>query len=442
MKFKRAVLALLVSVAFISVSAPAVSALSLIDEAKLYFYGLNGIYFYRLGGRGSDNCKSQGDNKNYAGVSVWSEAELAAIEENRAIYEEAGSAYGVPWQVLATIHSMESGLTRTNPSNGQGLYQLYSYTSGGSNGNAFTPGPVSEDEFRRQTEIAARVVSGMVGDLNDTDNIKRLFFKFNGASEKYIQKAMALGYTRAEAENGEGSAYVMNGYDAKRDPSSGEMDPAWAGRYVRDGVYDSSSTTRTFGAFVKYEALGGNPDCNEDVYDPNNPNNPGPSEFAGDIVAAAIALTWEGHGHSKNDPKPEYVEAMKSVGTYMAPCRSASDCAPKGASCDVFVATVMRYSGSDPNFPALSPTAQENYMASHPEMYSKVSVSDVSQLEPGDILVTTANGRHIYLNLGGGMQASASYNDRTGERFRGVYLSDGGTGGGRRYYTVYRRINS
>ena len=436
MRLKRAVSVFLTSVALILVISPSVSALSLIDEVKLYFYGLNGIYYYRLGGHGSDNCKSQGDNENYAGVQVWSDAELAAIEENKDVYKSVADRYGIPWQVLAALHSMESGLRRSNPENGQGIYQLYSYTSGGNNSNAFTPGPISDEEFERQTDIAARVATSMVGDLNDTDNVKRLFFKYNGRSSTYIQKALAMGYSQTEAENGEGSPYVMNGYDAKRDPSSGEMDSHWAGRYVKDGVYDSGSTTRTFGAFVKYEALGGNPDCEEIDLD-----NPGPSEFAGDIVAAAIALTWEGHGHNKNDPKPEYVDAMKSVGTYTTPCRSSSDCAPVGASCDQFVATVMRYSGSDPNFPALGPVAQENYMKSHPDMYAKVNVNDVSDLEPGDILVTTENGRHIYLNLGGGMQASASYNDRTGERFNGVYLTDHGTGSGSRHYNVYRRIN-
>ena len=136
-------------------------------------------------------------------------------------------------------------------------------------------------------------------------------------------------------------------------------------------------------------------------------------------------------------PRAEYAEAMKAVGTYFTPCRSNGDCAPVGASCDVFVSTVMRYSGSDPAFPATGPAVQENYMQSHPEMYSRVMVSDTSQLLPGDILVATDNGRHIYINLGGGMQASASYNDRTGERFSGVYLSDYN---GTRHYNVYRRI--
>lgn len=405
-----------------------VSALKLIDEAKLYFYGMNGIYYYR--GSSKEKCKiDNGGNQNYAGSSVWSEAELAAISENQAIYEEAASEYGFPWQVLAVLHSMETGLRRYNPGNGQGVYQLYSYTKGGTNENTFTPAAsISEDEFRRQTKIAAGYISSSVGDLNDSDNVKKLFFKFNGASSKYIEKAIAMGFSEEEARNGEGSPYVMNGYDARRDPTSSEMDPAWAGRYVKDGVYDSSSISTRFGAYVKYVAIDGNVYCDE--------LGPG-GEGDGNIVDTAMLLSWDGKGHGKNQPKSEYIEAMKAVGTYFAPCRNNGDCAPVGASCDIFVSTVMRYSGSDPSFPATGPAVQENYMQSHPDMYSKVNASDVSDLLPGDILVATDNGRHIYINLGGGMQASASYNDRTGEHYSGVYLTDKG---GSRHYNVYRRI--
>lgn len=413
--------------AFLALLPTSTFALSLIDEARLYFYGMNGIYFYRA--LKEDQCiVTDGGNQNYAGAPVWSEAELAAISENQVIYEEAANEYGFPWQVMAVLHYMETGLKRYNPGNGQGVYQLYSYTGGGSNGNRFDPSDtISEEEFKRQTMIAAKYVSSSVGDLNDPNNVKKLFFKFNGMSSKYIEKALAMGFSQEEAENGEGSPYVMNGYDARRDPSSSEMDPAWAGRYVKDGVYDAGSTSTRFGAYVKFAALYGNEYCEETTA----------SGGDGNIVNTAMSIAWDGRGHGKNEPSPQYIEAMKAAGTYFTPCRNSSDCAPVGASCDIFVSTVMRYSGSDPNFPATGPAVQENYMKSHPDMYSHVNVSDVSQLLPGDILVATDNGRHIYINLGNGMQASASYNDRTGEMFSGVYLSDKG---GTRHYNVYRRI--
>ena len=406
-----------------------VSAAKFIDEATLYYYGLNKIYYYR-GDVDKCDVTSPGGNQNYAGAQVWSAAELAMISENQAIYEEAAEEYGFPWQVLAVFHSMETGLRRYNPSNGQGIYQLYSYTKGGTNENRFEPAAsVSEEEFRSQTKLAASIISQEVGDLNNPDNVKRLFFKFNGQSQKYIDKALAMGFSEEEARNGEGSPYVMNRYDAARDPSSSEMDPNWAGRYVKDGVYDTDSTSNVFGAFVKYEALAGtsssSSSCDEDKH--------------GDIVDTAMLLSWDGKGHSKSDPKSEYVEAMKAVGTYIRPCRSAGgDCAPEGASCDIFVSTVMRYSGSDPSFPVSGPVVQENYMKANTDKYTQVNATDTSDLQAGDILVATDNGRHIYIYLGDGKQASASFNDRTAEHFDGVYLSDKG---GTRHYNVYRRTN-
>ena len=413
-----------------------------IDEETLYYYGLNGIYHYNKNGtekRGSSSdCDyTTGGNQNYAGETVWSDAELSAIEENQPVYERVASQHGFPWQVLAVLHSMETGLRRYNPANGQGVYQLYAYTSGGTNGNRFEPASsISEEEFERQTSIAAEVVTSMVGDLNNKDNVKRLFFMYNGVAAKYVQKALDMGFSLEEAENGEGSVYVMNRYDAKRDPASAEMSSYWPGRYVADGVYDQNSTSMVFGAFVKYEALyGGSSNCSEE----GGGNGGGGGN--GSIVETAMLLSWDGHGHSKDDPKPEYVQAMKEVGTYFAPCRSSGDCAPIGASCDVFVSTVMRYSGSDSDFPVVGPVAQEQHMATNTDMYTKVEASDISDLQAGDILVATDNGRHIYLYLGDGMQASASYDDRTGEHFMGVYLTDSGTGNGARHYNVYRRTS-
>lgn len=206
----------------------------------------------------SGGIPSTGDNQNYAGEAVWSESELRAIEENRAIYEEAANAEGFPWQVMATLHSAETGLRRYNPSNGQGVYQLYSYTGGGTNANRFEPADsISEEEFRRQTRIAAGIVKGMVGDLNDPDNVKRLFFQYNGVAQVYIQKALNMGFSEEQARNGEGSAYVMNRFDAQRDPASSSMSQYWPGRFVGDGNYDPNSVSMNFGTFVKYAALGG-----------------------------------------------------------------------------------------------------------------------------------------------------------------------------------------
>lgn len=383
---------------------------------------------------GSVGGNGTGSNQNYAGAQVWSDAELSAIEANSAIYAEAAAANDVPWEVLAVLHSIETGLRRYNPDNGQGVYQLYSYTGGGGNANRFAPAAeISEGEFREQTMLVASLIAGRVEDWTDAAQIKKFFFSYNGQAEQYINKALALGFTREEAENGEGSPYVMNRYDAERDPTSGAMNAAWPGRFVADGVYDASSVSNGFGAFVKYEALAGSSYC---------------SSTGSKIADTAILLSWDvnaGEIHDKSDPKPEYVEAMKAVDAYITGCNS-SGCAPIGASCDQFVGTVMRYSGADPDFPVFGPATQQSHMDSHPDMYMQVEANeDVANLQAGDILVTNgANGNHIYLYIGEidgqPAQASASFNDRTGEHFVGVAFRDQGSGG-ERVYSVYRRIN-
>ena len=428
---KRWLKSLAVAVMTLVVTVTAPFSVAALSEQKLYEFSLNNILYYDPEANGLSGVSCTGDNRNYAGVEVWTEAELQAIEANRPIYEEAAAKYDFPWQVMAVLHSLETSLQRYNPDNGQGVYQLYSYTGGGTNENRFEPAAsITEEEFRRQTLIAAEIVSGMVGDLNNPDNVKRLFFEYNGTSEKYIEKALKMGFTEEQARNGEGSVYVMNRYDAQRDPTSSSMSPYWPGRYVGDKDYEEGSTTEVFGAFVKYTALGSSV-C---------------TYAGGSIAETALMLSWEGlRSHDKNDPKPEYVEAMKEVGAY----EQGNGYYPYGASCDQFVGTVMRYSGADADFPIFGPEVQKNHMDAHPEMYQKVEANgDFSLLEPGDIFVTINAGRHIYIYVGildGEMaQASASANDRTAEHWSGagaVYFTDDGIGQGERYYEVYRRVN-
>ena len=173
------------------------------------------------------------------------------------------------------------------------------------------------------------------------------------------------------------------------------------------------------------------------------------------IVNTALMLAWnretEGR-HDKDDPKSEYEQAMREVGTWFAngPCSSPTTCAPNGASCDVFVSTVMRYSGADPDFPAVFGGSGDRdpsepdlivYLENHPEMYMEIeNLQDTSNLQAGDIFVIANNqGRHIFIYMGvvdgRWMQASASFNSRTGEYFAYENYTDYGG-----LYRIFRRI--
>lgn len=358
----------------------------------------------------SNGNNSAGDNKNYAGDTVWSEEELKKIEENRDVYEQAEAKYGVPWQAIATMHSLETSLALSNPANGQGLYQLYTYTAGGSNSNAFLPaGPISHDEFVRQTDIAVSIMKDIITgdglDPSTDEGIKDLLFQYNGKASQYIQKAKALGFNDQEANWGEGSIYVMNRYDEKRDPTSPKMDPAWPGRFTGDGVYTPGSTTEVFGGFVKYIALGG--------------GGGGTCSSGGDLEAYILKYAWpEHHDAPYHDRREDYADAVTkriSNGEYVG----GSVAGVAGIDCGGFVTTLMNESGFAPEYNYAGKVAdgasnatygQLPYIREHPEEWKLVNssfgtpISDESELTQGDVAFTDCSSQwdcgHTYMYAG------------------------------------------
>lgn len=260
MKSRLKICANIITSTFLAVILTLPTSAALTD-AQWDMFEANGIYYWNPSGM-SNGCIS-GSNATYSGASIFSNSEINAITANQPFYEAAAKKYGFEWQILAAIHSMEYSSQRSNPSNGQGAYQLYSYTGGGKNSNAFLPaGAISDEEFTRQSEIAASVIKGKADsaglNLSNGDDIKRLFFLYNGNSSYYIQKALDMGFSQEQANNGEGSPYVMNRYDDQRDPTSPNVSPYWKGKYTSDGHYDPDASMGTrFGAYVKYLTLGG-----------------------------------------------------------------------------------------------------------------------------------------------------------------------------------------
>ena len=384
------------------------------------------------------------NNTLYDGSEVLSDAQLQQVEHNKPIYEKIAKKYNFPWQLLAALHYREHNFAVSNPANGEGIYQLTSLTNHGSNEYAFKPaGPVSDEEFERQTDLAAQVIRGKIG--QDTDlmenegNIKRVMFMYNWANPTYIQRALDMGYKEEDAKNGEGSPYVMNMYDAERDPRSTNVSPHWTG-LIASLRGDVVKDTRP-GAFVVYQALGGGTDSTDDYCKPSGSN--------GDIADTALLLSWpcgsSSGCHSQNgppyEPKPEYVTAMQQVGTFDNPGGWGY-----GASCDRFVATVMRYSGADENFPIGYANDSGAYMMMHPIWYDEIPFdgSNFDILEPGDIFSTFSpqgsSGGHIWIYVeidgepGRADASNGSRSGRTAENYtRTPIINDG------RQFKVFRR---
>jgi murein DD-endopeptidase MepM/ murein hydrolase activator NlpD len=160
---------------------------------------------------------------NLAGETLWTAGQLEKVRDNFPVYHEVQIETGVPWEVMAALHTREYGLKLENPANGQGIYQLYS------TGEYFAPGPVSVEEFKHQTILAANFLKGKaqdnrrVGgpmDFSNPDKIKDALFAYNGLAAQYFQQAANLGF----ALGAEGSPYVMNLADDRRNSN---LNPGW-----------------------------------------------------------------------------------------------------------------------------------------------------------------------------------------------------------------------
>ena len=197
----------------------------------------------------------------YDGTPILDGTIAQRISDNQQFYESASASYGIDWKIIATIHIKENSALRQNPSNGQGAFQLYTYTAGGTNSNAFLPaGNISDEEFIRQIKIAIEQtllywINAENLDLTTEYGIKRLFFHYNGTASAYISQAHDLGFTDTEAAQGEGSPYVMNVADENRDP---RRNPNWKIIVSDGGSAENHPENISPGAWLYYLALGGN----------------------------------------------------------------------------------------------------------------------------------------------------------------------------------------
>ncbi len=417
MNKKRILLSLVLILSLTFAVSGMAFATSTIGEEKEAEYSLNNIMFYQqcpttTSGGSSEVC---GSNENYAGEQVFNEKQMETINHHQPIYEKAASQYGFPWQILAVLHYREWGLQQSNPPNGQGIYQLYSYTSGGQNGNAFKPaGKVSDEEFQRQTDIVAKLINENYGkglDLGTDEGVKQLFFNYNGAGDGAVfeKKAKALGFDNPA----EGSAYVMNKYDEKRDPKSPNVSPAWIGNYTADGKWSATAKDERWGTFTAYKAItcdGSmvNPDDSAAVPDDDAAEAPSSqpsatvsssssnaSANAEKIAKTALDLAWPNDAkpsdyNKKKGGKPtEAMEkAWESLGT-------TEENKSHGPDCGYFVQTVIGYSNVDPNYSNKKATLGiESYSKKNPDKWEVIDFKDgdTSKLQSGDIIIGHGGG--------------------------------------------------
>ena len=227
-----------------------VNTLAFSGKYDAEFFSKNDIFFYNPESTGVFCTTSAitGENLDYAGREVYNSAEMAQIVANQPFYEQAVSGKSLPWQMLAAMHRRESNLRKYGPANGYGPFQITP--------SNYKIGDYTDQEFQEAANAAADFMIGKAGgrDLSDPENIKYAFFAYNGMAEVYIQQAKNLGFSDEEAKNGNGSPYVVNKLDDKRDPGT---NPANWGQIKRDYGSIEYPANEDYGAFVYYAALAG-----------------------------------------------------------------------------------------------------------------------------------------------------------------------------------------
>jgi hypothetical protein len=160
---------------------------------------------------------------------------------------------------------------------------------------------------------------------------------------------------------------------------------------------------------------------------------------SGNIAEVAKSLAWPDKDLSKygttgsnqgdeKRAKPEFVAAMKAVEEYdMGGEAIFTDCGR-------FVATVMRFSGADPDYPEVGTDVQRNYLESSGK-YQRFGGVPPNGMQPGDIL----NGPgHTYLYVGPWGEGN-SYDSASGSLHGHVPTADHSYSIGGQF-TVYRLI--
>ena len=147
------------------------------------------------------------------------------------------------------------------------------------------------------------------------------------------------------------------------------------------------------------------------------------------LAEAAIRMSWPDKNHYFQ-VKQEYNDALNVLsGGFRTNCQNKDDWKGNGLAnasrldyaqdCGVFVATVILYTGVDPDFPRSGTQNHYEYMVKSSKWAEIPNNRNTNNLEPGDVFVyntynTVADtGGHIYMYVGDGNIASASMCNRT-----------------------------
>ncbi len=395
--FVRHITIAILSILMSFLSTPALA----LSEQELYFYSQNNILFYDPT---TTKCGSTSvgsfDGQSSAGLS---DLQASFVDTYHDIAEKLSVAYGIPWETVVAQGILESAAgTSTFAVERNNFFGIAAYDS---NVNAAWSWPTPEDGWRGYYENIKNTATYRNHGVFTGDNITN--------PHTYLQTIKASGYATAPT-------YVQ---------SVGRLVDAVINRANEKGWKSSAELAAEYPEMLQHaadNAAGANIGTTPEASDISSCTFSGDN---GDINGVALNLSWPDRTHRPTDPKPEYYEALAATGVN----KLGDSCSMGGYSCDAFLTTVMRSSGSDPNFPCCGAAMQLRYLSSHEELYVEIpNVGNTSNLQPGDI---RANGGHVeivvQLDDGSFMIASASHCDRTADHASNYYAGPG--------YRIFRK---
>lgn len=348
---------------------PSVSAIS---SSTLDFMDKNGIYYFDPEGFVNGCLPGLGSYDGIASAGL-SSLQSAFVDQYHNIAIQLSSEYGIPWEAVVAQGILESASGTSNYArNRNNFFGI----------NAVDSNPDNATYFSSPAE-------GWKGYYDFIKNNSRYAaagaFNYPNDPYGYIQAIKNAGY--ATDPN-----YVAKVSTLIKAVQNRAEEKNWSASKITDPTMSSS----LYGCSA---IIQGN----------------------GNINATALALSWPDRSHSLNDPKSEYLAALNTVDL-----TSYNDSFVKiGASCDAFVATVLRYSGADPNVACCGVINMLSYFVSHPALYAEIpNLGNPSNLQPGDIRISMSHVElYVVDETGASKIASASHGDRTADH--GIsYYSD------------------
>lgn len=348
-----------------------VAPASAISERTLDFFAKNGIFYYNPDGY-ADGCYAGLGSYDGVASAGLSGLQSSFVDTYHDIAVQLSSEYGIPWEAVMA----------------QGILESASGTS-----------------------KYARERNNFFG-LNAVDSNPDLAYSYSSPQAgwkgyyEFIKNNPR--YAKAGAFNYPSDPY---GYIAAVKSAGYATDPNYVEKVSRliKAIQNRASEKNWTASLVTSINASYFHDCTSST------------QGNGNLNSTALELSWADRTHSLNDPKSIYSSALKTVGL----SNYGDSYVQIGASCDAFIATVLRYSGADPNVPCCGVDTMYNYFSSHPELYEEIpNLGNTSNMQPGDIRIKTASSTgsahgHVEMYVvdetGAGKIASASWNDRTAD---------------------------